>query len=132
MRKAEKAEKARVKQLEDYTSGIITWGLWQSEAQIDFHVHTVLKTKSEKIEALKSQLNFRKHVLLQKPKGEEYKHVYNVTKMIGKRSVSLDVDEPISNVKKIVEHAITATPNKNNEEDGPETKKSDTLMQCIS
>jgi hypothetical protein len=52
----------------------ITWGLWQSEAQTDFHVRTVLKTKSEKIEALKSQLNFRKHVLLQKPKGDEYKH----------------------------------------------------------
>ena len=34
IRKAEKAEKARVKQLEDYTSGIISWGLWQSEAQI--------------------------------------------------------------------------------------------------
>ena len=114
--KMRKAEKARVKQLEDYTSGIITWGLWQSEAQIDFHVQTVLKTKSEKIEALKSQLNFRKHVLLQKPKGDEYKNVYNVTKMIGKRRVSLDV-ELISNVKKVVEHAFTATPNKDNEED---------------
>ena len=68
IRKTEKAEKARVKQLEDYTSGIITWGLWQSEAQIDFHVQTVLKTKSEKIEELNSQLNFRKHVLFQNRK----------------------------------------------------------------
>jgi hypothetical protein len=68
IRKTEKAEKARVKQLEDYTSGIITWGLWQSEAQIDFHVQTVLKTKSEKIEGLNSQLNFRKHVLFQNRK----------------------------------------------------------------
>jgi hypothetical protein len=68
IRKTEKAEKARVKQLEDYTSGIITWGLWQSEVQIDFHVQTVLKTKSEKIEGLNSQLNFRKHVLFQNRK----------------------------------------------------------------
>lgn len=58
MRKTEKAEKAKVKRLEDYTNGVITWGLWQSEAQIDVHVQTVLKTKSEKTEALKSQLNF--------------------------------------------------------------------------
>jgi hypothetical protein len=44
MRKQEEAEKKRVKKLEEYTNNILTWGLWQTEDQVDFHLNTQ-KTK---------------------------------------------------------------------------------------
>jgi hypothetical protein len=68
MKKAEELEKARLKKLEDYTNAILDWGLWQTDVQIDFQMGTDLKTKTDKISALKAQLNFRKHVLMQRPR----------------------------------------------------------------
>jgi flagellar motility protein MotE (MotC chaperone) len=48
MKKAEELEKARLKRLEDYTNAILDWGLWQTAVQIDFHMGTYLKTKTDK------------------------------------------------------------------------------------
>jgi hypothetical protein len=49
----------------------LTWGLWQTEDQVDFHLNTDIKSQKDKIEALKAQLNFRRFVLKQKISGEE-------------------------------------------------------------
>ena len=64
MKKAEELETARLKRLEDYTNAILDWGLWQTDVQVDFHMGTDFKTKTDKISALTAQLNFCKHVLM--------------------------------------------------------------------
>jgi hypothetical protein len=65
--------------------------------QVDFHMGTDFKTKTDKISALKAQLNFRKHVLMQRPKDKD---VFNFTKSVGKRRMNLTVEELTTNVKK--------------------------------
>jgi hypothetical protein len=50
----EAAEEKRLKKLEDYTSSIFLWGLWQSEEQVEFHLNTVIKSNKDKTEALKA------------------------------------------------------------------------------
>jgi hypothetical protein len=52
----EAAEEKRLKKLEDYTSSIFLWELWQSEEQVEFHLNTVIKSNKDKTEALKAQL----------------------------------------------------------------------------
>ena len=49
---------------EKYTSEMITFGLWQSTEQVSQRLD-MLKSEGERKEALKAQLNFRKHVLQQ-------------------------------------------------------------------
>ena len=80
MKKAEELEKARLKRLEDYTNAILDWGLWQTDVQVDFHMGTDFKTKTDKISAMKAQLNFRKHVLMfscNDPKTKMYSILQN-------------------------------------------------------
>ena len=93
MRKQEEAEKKRVKKLEEYTNNILTWGLWQTEDQVDFHLNTDIKSTKDKIETLKAQLNFRRFVLQQKISGEGFKTIYNVTKMEANKRVNLKPEE---------------------------------------
>lgn len=59
MKKAEETERARIKKLEGFTSAILDWGLWQTDAQVDLNIGTISKGNKDKIEALKAQLNFR-------------------------------------------------------------------------
>ncbi|CAC5405270.1 unnamed protein product [Mytilus coruscus] len=113
-----RGNRARIKKLEGYTSAILDWGLWQTDAQVDLHIGTISKCNKDKIEALKAQLNFRRHVLIQKPKEKD---VFNFTKVIGtfKRRVNLTVEELTCNVKKLVEHAFTITSSTvDNQEEG--------------
>jgi len=86
MKKAEDGEKAQMRKLQGYTDEILAWGLWQSNEQVIFHFG-ITKTKSDKIQALKAQLNFRKHVLLQKSSQTD---IYNVTKLVGKKKSQFD------------------------------------------
>jgi hypothetical protein len=65
--------------------------------QVDFHMGTDFKTKTDKISALTAQLNFCKHVLMQRPKDKD---VFNFTKSVGKRRMNLTVEELTTNVKK--------------------------------
>jgi hypothetical protein len=56
---------------------------------------------------------------MQRPKD---KNLLNFTKSVGKRRINLTVEELTTNVKKIVEHALTFTPSSSDnpdEEDGP-------------
>ena len=93
MRKQENAEKKRVKKREEHTNNILTWGLWQTEDQVDFHLNTDIKSPKDQIEALKAQLNFRRFVLQQKISGEGFKTIYNVTKMETNKRVNLKPEE---------------------------------------
>lgn len=97
--KQEDEEKSSVKKLEEYTNNILTWGLWQTGEQVDFHLNTVIKSQKDKIEALKSQLNFRRFVLQQKISGDGFKTIYNVTKMEGRERVNLKPEELAEYVK---------------------------------
>ena len=65
MRKEEELQRMRVRRLGGYTDSTIKCGLWQSENRVDFHL-SKLKSKAEKLEALKSQLNFRQYGMKQK------------------------------------------------------------------
>lgn len=83
LRKAENVEKKkRIQKLQDYTSKIITWGLWQSDEQVNFNLN-LCTSKNDKIEALKAQLNFRRYVLAQNPKTDDFKDVYLMSKSHG-------------------------------------------------
>jgi hypothetical protein len=37
-------QKRRELKLEEYTNNILTWGLWQTEDQVDFHLNTDIKS----------------------------------------------------------------------------------------
>ena len=62
------AQERSVKQKEQLTQDIIKYGPWQSSAQISDGLHQ-LKSKAEKLKALKTQLNFR--VAQQVPPNKE-------------------------------------------------------------
>ena len=71
----------------------MTWALWQTEDQVDFHLNTDIKSPKDHIEALKAQLNFRRFVLQQKISGEGFKTIYNVTNMEANKRVNLKPEE---------------------------------------
>lgn len=95
-------EKLRKQEL--YTTNILKHGLWQSENHIDNMVLSYVK-KSDKIEALKVQLKFRKEVLNQIP---DDKSVFNFTKTKEgtKSRKNLTVEELITNLKMLVRQSI--------------------------
>lgn len=68
LREKEKKAAERIRKTaeskEKYTSDMIAFGLWQSPTQARERLNMINK-ESEKREALKAQLNFRRHVLLQ-------------------------------------------------------------------
>ena len=64
------AQERNVRQKEQLTQDIIRYGLWQSPAQVADSL-SQLKSKAEKLKALKAQLNFRKKVLQQVPTSKE-------------------------------------------------------------
>lgn len=88
MKKAEEVEKSKLKELQNYTDELLAWGLWQSDDQLNFHLG-ILKSDSQKIKALKTQLNFRKYVFQQNASDKDDKDIYNVTKLVGKKRVNL-------------------------------------------
>lgn len=124
LKKAEESEKKRLSKLQEYTNDILEWGLWQSEAQVDFHMSlkTTCKTNADKMKAVKSQLNFRRYVLLQIPKEDEYKDVYLFSKKVDNSSKrkNLSADELAKNIKKLIRHGFSL-PEKQHEgeEDAP-------------
>ena len=64
----EKQQKIAQKGAKDYetkehlTNNIIKYGLWQTHETMQDYLHNVLETKSEKLEAIKSQFRFRKQI----------------------------------------------------------------------
>ena len=98
-RRAEDLEKKRIARLQTYTDKIIYFGLWQSEHSVDEMLQGISK-KSEKKEALKAQLNFRRYVLKQQT-GE--KDIY----LFSKNGKDLSLEDLTIKVKLLVKHAFT-------------------------
>ena len=65
MRKQEEVTFKRLRKKEQQTADIVYWGLWQTEQQVDDALASMGVVEQTK--ALKAQLNFRQHVLTQKP-----------------------------------------------------------------
>ena len=102
--KAENARKRKLREMEMQTQEIVFYGLWQSDDQIASSLST-FQSESEKKDALKAQLRFRKNILMQRHPEK----VYNFTNPVAgsKRRRDLSVDELIVNLKKLIEHAYT-------------------------
>lgn len=76
MKKEEEKEAKRIERLEKKTDKIIFFGLWQTREDVDRALASI-QSVTEKKEALKAQLNFRRYVLLQKPPKEGFENVFN-------------------------------------------------------
>jgi len=97
VRQKEKQERDRLKRQTEFTNNIVLHGLWQSSNEVD-NIFMSYNSEKEKIEALKTQINFRKNVLFQVPDEEK---TYNLTKPVdGKKSrKSLSSAELTANLK---------------------------------
>lgn len=96
--KIKKAQEARRrKEAENLlqTNDILFWGLWQTVEQVDAMLAT-MKAK-EKMEALKSQLRFRKNILRQTSSNPK---IYNFSTVVNKKRKDLSWNEMMENVKK--------------------------------
>lgn len=79
---------------EKLTNDLMLYGLWQSETDIQNGL-AKLKTKTEQLKALKTQLLFRSKVL-------EQKHPEKDVFFLSKNKKKLSVDEVVQNLKKTV------------------------------
>ena len=95
MKKCSKIKK--LKEKEQLTENIIVYGLWQSREQVYEKLDT-LKTKKEKVKALKVQLDFRKKVLEQ---THSEKDIFFITK----QSKQLPVEVICENLCKLLTSA---------------------------
>lgn len=104
IKKREDIQQEKIKKQEEYTKSILNHGLWQTSNEIDSMLLSY-KTKTDKIDALKAQLKFRKDVLLQQP---EEKQTFNITKKREDSTsrVNLTVEELTLNLKKLIKQAI--------------------------
>ena len=88
-KRAKEAEvkRKKVERKVKVTNDILSYGLFQSEKQVNDFVESDISTK-DKLEALKAQLKFTDEVLHQEPSDSK---LYNVTKVIGpKKTQELD------------------------------------------
>ncbi len=87
------------------TQDIAYYGLWQSDEQVDINLSSY-PSATQKKEAIKAQLRFRKTILEQSPPDEDQK-IYNFSKAVeeGKRK-DLTVDELTANLKLLIKAAI--------------------------
>ena len=97
------AQEISVKQKEQLTQDIIKYGLWQSSVQISDGLHQ-LKSKAEKLKALKTQLNFCKKVLRQVPPNKDFFFTTRNTKQ-------LTIEEISSNLTLLIQHSTQVLAN---------------------
>ncbi|WAQ97663.1 hypothetical protein MAR_030353, partial [Mya arenaria] len=97
LEKIEKAHQAELNKIkkEEIIDNVQLWALWQTEDEVDSGL-SLIKTKTEKISALKAQLHFRKTIFEQKC---DDKLVYRMSKTTGNRNILLTVEELTENVK---------------------------------
>lgn len=116
-RKLEEIEKKRLQDMEKMTNDICFYGLWQSKAQVNEALQR-LQTDSEKREALKAQLRFRKLVLKQRHSDSK---VYNFTrKGESGKYLALPLEELKQNVNTLIEECLREeTPEKQHQEGIP-------------
>lgn len=102
IQKRENIERERLRKQEAYTNDIVKHGLWQSETEVDNMLATYERV-SEKVDVLKTQLKFRKEVLLQ---VSETNKIFNVTKSVNGKRKGLSAEELASNLKSLVRQAV--------------------------
>ena len=98
-------EQRRAQKLEDFTSDMIHWGLWQTEQAVDDAISGI-KTKKEKTSALKAQLNFRQFVLQQKPPQDLKLYAFSKPDGDGGR-VTFGPSELTENLKMLIKHSVS-------------------------
>ena len=69
-KKREEAKKKSFKQKEKLTNDMLYYGLWQSKDEVSDHM-SCISSKTEKLKAIKTQINFRKIVLEQPVKDKK-------------------------------------------------------------
>ncbi|XP_033731138.1 uncharacterized protein LOC117320739 [Pecten maximus] len=84
------------------TNDILFWGLWQTVKQVDVMLET-MKDK-EKLDALKSQMRFRKNILRQTSNNPK---IYNFSKSVNKKRKDLSWNEMAENVKTLILESFT-------------------------
>ena len=104
MRKQEELTLKRLRKKEQQTADIVYWGLWQTEQQVDDALASMGAVEQTK--ALKAQLNFRQHVLKQKPADPALKCVYSFSKSDGQRRVQLSREMLAANIKLLIKHSF--------------------------
>jgi len=102
IQKKENLERERLRKQEGYTNDIVRSRLWQSETEVD-NMLASYNTVAEKVDAIKTQLKFRKEVLMQ---ISDEKKTFNVTKSVDGKRKSLSVDELATNLKKLIRQAV--------------------------
>jgi hypothetical protein len=102
--KAEEQRLRKLQELETQANDVVYFGLWQSKEQILLKLKSI-PSKTEKIEALKAQLRFRKNLLQQTP-PDKLIYMFSTKSDTGKRR-DLSVDELCSNLELLVQHAFS-------------------------
>ena len=97
---AEELQKKQLQKKEQQTLDIYYWGLWQSEGEVDETLATI-STKTQKLIALKAQLNFRNNVLKQQPKDKKDKLF-----VFSQNKVPLTPEELTINLKKLIKESF--------------------------
>ena len=98
----ERMRQKKLKEKEHLTENIVTYGLWQTSEQVDENLRK-LKTKKDKVKALKVQLDFRKKVLEQ---FHSEKDIFFVTK----KSKQLPVEVICDNLCKLLNCTQSVVP----------------------
>lgn len=100
MKKEEEKEAKRIERLGKMTDKIIFFGLWQTREDVDRALASI-QSVTEKKEALKAQLNFRRYVLLQKPPKEGFENVFNFSFKENGKIKQCSIEQLAANLKKI-------------------------------
>jgi len=98
----EQLQQKKVREKEKLTESILMYGLWQSREQVNEELSKI-KTKKEKLKALKAQLDFRKKVL-------EQTHSEKDLFFITKQSKQLPVEVICENLCKLLSSARLVSP----------------------
>lgn len=105
-RKKQELERKRIERLEKETTDMLYYGLWQTKEQMESELSKI-SSKTEKEEALKVQLRFRKDVFKQVCDKD---NVYAFSKLINGKRVNLSVEELKLNVLCLIEHSYKTPP----------------------
>lgn len=100
MKNEEEKEAKRIERLGKMTDKIIFFGLWQTREDVDRALASI-QSVTEKKEALKAQLNFRRYVLLQKPPKEGFENVFNFSFKENGKIKQCSIEQLAANLKKI-------------------------------
>nr|XP_054765133.1 uncharacterized protein LOC129271907 [Lytechinus pictus] len=110
LRKEEERKEKQVREKELMTQDIIFYGLWQSRDQVEQSMLSI-KSKSERLDALKAQLRFRQHILSQEASPVLYRFSESTAETSKRRN--LTCEELKENLISLITKASTLSTEKN-------------------